>query len=277
VTRPRIRARASDGDDEAARRAERESVYRGIFKAADDNIGNDEGDAGGASVTPITPKVRALHELAQSVSTATGWPFEQSLNYLLHNKFGRQVAAAFLHKRKGFSMPSRVEVLKGLLRQHGGDVVALCKHIAKVGSTDVTEAELTGMISAAAQLDRQANETSEQAFARKFNDQSRDGIALRKAIRIASGYTDSDDHLGDAFDDADSWSEGAKRPRDDDDDTERDDDDDDAYDELCEQAKALAKRDGSLSFEQAFAKVYTDNPALARRERQQNRPYLIRG
>jgi hypothetical protein len=205
-----------------------------------------------------------------------------ALTWLLTHKDGRALLVGLggrgtAKRQKEFEMPTRKDVLKGLLLAHGGDVVTLCKHIAKVGATDISEAELTGMIQAAAQSDRRSGETVEQCFARKFNDQSPNGVVLRKATRIASGFArrdDSDDHLGDdgAWDDPTSWSVRAKAPRADDEDTDADGED--AYDELCEEAEKLQKRDASLSFQQAFAKVYADNPALAREERRQNRPYL---
>jgi hypothetical protein len=203
----------------------------------------------------------------------------EALRWLLTNRHGRALLIGLggrgtSKQQKEFEMPTRVEVLKGLLRQHGGDVVTLCKHICKTGSTDVAEAELCGMIQAAAQSDRRSGETVEQAFARKFNDLSPDGIALRKATRIASGFEQRDD--SDAFDDADSWSVRAKEPRDDDDDTERESNDEDAYDELCEEAVKLRKHHPTLSEAQLFALAYKENPRLAAKEARQNRPFARR-
>jgi hypothetical protein len=182
----------------------------------------------------------------------------EALRWLLTNRHGRSLLVGLggrTQKQKEFQMPNRVEVLKGLLRAHGGDVVTLCKHICKTGATDISEHELTGMISAAAQLDRQPNETSEQAFARRFSDPSPDGIALRKATRLAAGYPVDD--VGDS-DDAEE--------------REGDDDDEDAYDELCEKAVELRKHHPALSEAQLFALAYQQNPTLAAKEARQNRP-----
>jgi hypothetical protein len=180
----------------------------------------------------------------------------EALRWLLTNRNGRALLAHGTSKQRSTEMPTRKEVLKGLLRQHGGDVVSLCKHIVKTGSTDISEGELAGMIQAQAQFDRRSGESEAQCFARKFNDPSPDGIALRKATRIASGFEDD-------------WSVRA-----DDDDTERDDDDEDAYDELCEEAVKLRKHYPTLSQSQLFALAYEQNPALAKKERRQNRPFV---
>jgi hypothetical protein len=222
-----------------------------------------KGDVGDSE--PVTPKIQALHELARSLSVAGGQPFEEYLSYLLRHRDGRALATALLTnknsdagrvaKEKEFKMPSRVEVLKGLLRQHDGDVVALAKQICKTGSTDVTEAELCGIITAAAQSDRRSGESSEQAFARKFNDPSPDGIALRKATRLAAGYP-------------------VGEPDQNEDEPDDNNDDEDAYEELREKAVELRKHHPALSEAQSFALAYQQNPALAKKERRQSRPYL---
>jgi hypothetical protein len=210
--------------------------------------------------------------LADLVSEASEGAVSRSeaLRWLLTNRHGRALLTGLggrtaKHEQKEFEMPTRKQVLTGLLKSHGGDVVRLAKAICAAGATDVSEAEFTGMVMAQSQFGRQPGETAEQSFARIFNAQNDDGIALRQATRIASGF---------AFSKGDRDLDGEEC--DDDDEREGGDDDGNAYQKLCEKAVELRKHHPALSEAQLFALAYQQNPSLAAKEARQNRPGFAR-
>jgi hypothetical protein len=85
--------------------------------------------------------------------------------------------------RKAFTM-DRSERLQSIVKQAGG-LTALCKRIVRDGSSgSVTEAELTGLIVAAAKQ-AEPGLTEAQAFTKIFDDRSEAGEAMRRAVTIA--------------------------------------------------------------------------------------------
>jgi hypothetical protein len=84
-------------------------------------------------------------------------------------------------KRKVFTM-TRSERLRAVVKQAGG-VTPLCKRIVRDGSSgDISEAELTGMITATAKAEY-PHLTSEAAFSKMFCGP--DGETLRRAMQVA--------------------------------------------------------------------------------------------
>jgi hypothetical protein len=120
------------------------------------------------------------------------------------------------------------------------DATVIAKGIAETGRSWLTEEELTEKIFAHAQLDRRANESPHQAFARHFSANDEQGRAFRKAVAVAK----SADVRPVGSDDA-----AAEK----------------AYAKLQKLAEQYRARNSHLSPEQSFAKVFADpaNKALA--------------
>jgi hypothetical protein len=79
-------------------------------------------------------------------------------------------------------MPTRSDVLKGYVRSAGG-LDGLAKRIVRDSSSgDISEAELTGMITATAKAEY-PHLTSEAAFSKMFCGP--DGETLRRATQVA--------------------------------------------------------------------------------------------
>jgi hypothetical protein len=154
---------------------------------------------------------------------------------------------------KSFLMTPREAVLRRLVKSCGG-VQTLCKQIVRDGASDLTEHELTALIVEQAKIDRPVMSDA-QAFAKAFGSASPAGETLRRAVAIAKGApapqpaSDDDDGIGDGAD---------------------------ALAELERHAERLRAAQPSLSFQQAFARVYSDpqHAHLVRRERRQNNPVL---
>jgi hypothetical protein len=158
-------------------------------------------------------------------------------------------------RRKAFTMPDRQQVLRGLMKSAGGDVVSLAKWIVRDNGTDVSEAELTSLIvEHAKRLYPGLGEA--QAFAKLYESEE----PLRRAIKVCKGaaypatprigQTDAvggQDALDTVGDDADESA---------------------ALDELTRLAVERVRRaEGKLTYAQAFAQVYSENAGLAKRER----------
>jgi hypothetical protein len=103
---------------------------------------------------------------------------------------------------------------------------------------------------------RLPNETQAQAFTRVFTSDDSEGQAIRRAWRVSKGDDNPHDPLNEP----------------DDEDEREDEDDTDALAELEELGAEERRRNPKLSKAQAFTKAYTDNPALAAKERRQHRP-----
>jgi hypothetical protein len=130
------------------------------------------------------------------------------------------------------------------------DATVIAKGIVETGRSWLTEEELTEKIFAHAQLDRRANESPHQAFARHFSANDEQGRAFRKAIAVAKT--------------ADVRPVGSD-----------DDDAAQAYRKLERLAEQRRKREPGLSPEQAFAKVFSDPANKALADQAHQRPIAV--
>ena len=157
---------------------------------------------------------------------------------------------------KSFPMRPRDEVLRRLMKSAGG-VVPLCKQIIRDQETSISEFELTSLIVEQAKAEH-PDLTDAAAFSKAFGAASPAGETLRRAVAVAKGAS-------------------APTPASDDHDRDRDiGGGADALAELERHAERLRAAQPALSFEQAFARVYSDpqHAHLVRRERRQNNPVL---
>jgi hypothetical protein len=183
----------------------------------------------------------------------------QALNWLLHHRDGRALVAQ-LHKRemKGAPPMNRADQLEGLVRKCGS-FVGLCKSIAAGRHRDITERELS-LLAKGYAMKRFPELTGDAAFAKAYGDARSSGEA--RAFWDACETLKQAGFMPTRLDDDDE----------EDDDEENGEENSDALDEITEKAKALRRRDPTLTAEQAFAKAYSDpaNRELAKRERRQN-------
>jgi hypothetical protein len=254
-----------------------------LRKQREDEASREDGD----DAAPVSPGTRHLHELAHLVRRGTGASYSDALNYLLHNRSGRALARTFKQYRdtgrgpgKEFVMPSREAVLKGMVRASGG-LDGLARSIIKQGESDIGESEFVKLVT---EFAKAANPTlsDAQAFAKAFEASE----TLRRAHKVVQ-YNRSADEDEDDETDQERYGEyvgrdrrnnrdaQALRPQREGDGGESDDEEEgegEAYYELQQKAAELRKRDGSLTTEQAFAKVYQDpaNRALVMAERRHN-------
>ena len=150
---------------------------------------------------------------------------QEALRHLLTTAHGAAHLQCLRTSKKGTAMDATIKIAKG---------------IAETGRSWLTEEELTEKIFAHAQLDRRANESPHQAFARHFSANDEQGRAFRKAVAVAK----SADVRPVGSDDA-----AAEK----------------AYAKLQKLAEQYRARNSHLSPEQSFAKVFADpaNKALA--------------
>jgi hypothetical protein len=143
--------------------------------------------------------------------------------------------------------------LRRLVKSCGG-VVPLCKQIIRDQETTISEHELTALIVEYAKAEH-PDMSDAAAFSKAFGAASPAGETLRRAVAIAKGAPAPSP----AHDDDDDIGGGA-----------------DAMAELTRHAERLRAAQPSLSFQQAFARVYSDpqHAHLVRRERRQNNPVL---
>jgi hypothetical protein len=138
-------------------------------------------------------------------------------------------------------MQDRNEVLQSIVKRDGG-VVGLCKRICKEGARDVTEHELTALITEHAM--REHPEMSpEGAFSKLFTSPGAE--PLRRAIAIAKGLLAVEPAHGVGDIDTD---DAVK-----------------AYAQLTRLAVEYRKRLPSLSTPQAFERAGRERPELLRR------------
>ena len=149
---------------------------------------------------------------------------------------------------KSFPMTPREIVLRRLVKSCGG-VQQLCKQINRDQETTISEHELTALIVEYAKAEH-PDMSDAQAFSKMFGSASPAGEILRRAVAIAKGAPAHDD---------DDIGGGA-----------------DAMAELTRHAERLRAAQPSLTFQQAFARVYSDpqHAHLVRRERLANNPVL---
>ena len=154
---------------------------------------------------------------------------------------------------KSFPMTPREAVLRRLVKSVGG-VQQLCKQINRDQETTISEHELTALIVEYAKAEH-PDMSDAQAFSKMFGSASPAGETLRRAVAIAKGTPAPTP----AHDDDDDIDGGA-----------------DAMAELTRHAERLRAAQPALSFQQAFARVYSDpqHAHLVRRERLANNPVL---
>jgi hypothetical protein len=145
-------------------------------------------------------------------------------------------------EKKVFHMSDRNEVLKAAVRRDGG-VVPLCKRICAHGAGDITEAELTGMLTEHAQQ-LYPDMSPEGAFTKIYT--SPGGEPLRRAVQIAKGLMDIEPV---AVGVGDSDTDDAAK----------------AYQQLARLAEVQKRRSPSLSAAQAFERATRDRPDLLAR------------
>ncbi|HEV2550797.1 MAG TPA: hypothetical protein VGU20_26025 [Stellaceae bacterium] len=246
-----------------------EQGFRKIFaaefrKSRDENgfrkiIEVDFRKSGSASdETAALPHWSRLNELADAVCIADPTMTKQTaMQWLLHTQHGR----ALIQVHKNEETMSRTEQLQSLAKNFG--VVKIAKFVVSEGNGTTgmafTEVEFTKMVHDHAQADRRSGETPAQAFARCFNADTADGVAIRKAHAVIKNFpammvTKPTQVGGAAATDVDNAT--------------------DALEQLQRLAEEQRRRSPELTIEQAFARVYaaTENAELANAERLQNRP-----
>jgi len=152
---------------------------------------------------------------------------------------------------KSFPMTPREIVLRRLVKSCGG-VQTLCKQIVRDQETSISEFELTSLIVEQAKAEH-PDMSDAAAFSKAFCSASPAGETLRRAVAIAKGAPAPTP----AADDDRDIGGGA-----------------DALAELERHAERLRAAQPALTFQQAFARVYSDpqHARLVRRERRQNNP-----
>ena len=215
--------------------------YERIFKKSDEpDEDEDETDNGDAD--------HVVSQIADLLAESGQFTREQALHFLLNTAHGGAILArlrAVSRKRadtgKGFTMPTRQEVLKGYLKA-AGSLDKLATRIVKRGTTDITEHELTALAVAEAKRLYPDIKDDARAFAKMFTDAGPTGAALRQAVQIAKvAQVGGDD--GDA-DDAAA-----------------------AMEELHRLAEQHQRSNPELTPQQSFARIFADpkNAALAHR------------
>jgi hypothetical protein len=204
----------------------------------DDDIDDDHLDGGNGNDRHLVDVVADL--LVEAGSSDGPVDRQTALRWLLHSKEGQSLIVRLAPYRKqieratstgkGFTMPTRQEVLKGYVRSAGG-VMPLCKRIVAKGTTDITEHELVSLL--VTELKRAEPDLSDaQAFTKAFTGPS--GAMLQQAVQVAKvaqviGNDDDDD------DDAAA-----------------------ALEELQRLADAHQRKHPELTGQQAFARVFSD-------------------
>src|SRR5262249_13494206 len=144
--------------------------------------GNDDGGNGDNAEHLVSTLADLMVEAGSADGEVTR---EDALRYLLHSERGQALVSRMAKtrkrdNRKDFSM-TRTETLSRIVKQAGG-IGPLCRKIVKRGTTDVGEAELVGMITAAAKAEYPDMDNS-RAFAKAFCGPN--GEMLRRAVEVA--------------------------------------------------------------------------------------------
>ncbi|HMF28917.1 MAG TPA: hypothetical protein VKE42_09100 [Candidatus Cybelea sp.] len=223
-----------DDDDEKIRNMAR------LEREGEDDGDDDDGDDGERAVEHHASKVADL--LTESKSFPSR---EVALRYLLHHKDGQ----ALLHRmRKGANMAKK-DTWQSIAKEYG--VIAVAKMIADDGDAHgLGEAELTQLATEHA-VKAYPGKKPDAAFAALYSE----SLDLRKALQIAK-LTLAD--IVPVF----VGGEAARSPN----------DPKDALGQLNELVAKQRERHPEMTPAQAFARVYADNPELARREREENTP-----
>jgi len=167
--------------------------YEHIFKAdepdadADEDEDEDETDNSDNGDSGDSEQRHVIDQLADWLVEAGDGEVsrESALNWLLHDERGQALIRMAQHRkratRKDFQM-TRSETLRSMVKRHNG-IAGLCQHIVAKGSSgDIPEAELTGMITAAAKAEHPDMDDA-RAFTKAFTGPN--GEVLRRATQIA--------------------------------------------------------------------------------------------
>ena len=243
----------------------------------DEDTGERERDAGNGKQHLIGELADLIAEAGSKNGNAVSR--EDALRWLIHTPRGASLIARLAQTRKR-------QTDKGTtMTSNEAPVLTICKRAVATTKTDLSETELTKLITEYALQDRRDGETVEKCFSRVVCALTPEGLTLRKALEISKGNGSrfGNEFVGqDRRDNPDAAALRSRRDDDDDqddaDDEDRDDDQDDDSDEdramiqLNAKARELRKREPGLSPEQAFSKVYQNrsNLDLVKRERRRN-------
>jgi hypothetical protein len=215
-------------------------------KMQDDDSDDDRFDANGGDHDRHV--IDTLADLIAEAGTSDGKISRQdALRWLLHSPHGAALIVRMAHARKRASngkdsTMTRIETLASIVKRHDG-LAGLCRHIVKKGTTTVTEAELTGMITAVAKHEHPDLDDA-QAFTKLFAGPN--GEMLRRAIMVAKAAPlPEPEQVG--GDDVDV------------------DDPAKALAQLKEMIAELRRHARNLSESEAWNRVVRDHPALAKR------------
>jgi hypothetical protein len=171
------------------------AMQQRVQRKADTTDDEDDTDNGGNGQRHFVDQLADL--LVEAGSSDGEVTREQALRWLLHTRAGsaliarmsqhrKQIDGAHRKRagnRKGFTMPTRQEVLKGYVRLAGG-IVPLCKRIVRDGVTDIGEHELVSLL--VTELKRAEPSLSDaQAFSKAFAAATPEGEMLRRAVQVA--------------------------------------------------------------------------------------------
>jgi hypothetical protein len=181
---------------------------------------------------------------------------QQAAHHLLHTHDGRALARHLSDITKGTTTMTRAEEMREMrdfAKQHGG-MNSIAKHIVAKGTTTLTEHEFTSLLMESAKLNKMAGESDGSAFSRIFS--APENVELRKAHAISKStpaplMSIEPVQVAAAVDADDSAT---------------------AYAELEKRAGELRTAKPELSAAQAFAKAFTENPALASRAHRRPTP-----
>jgi hypothetical protein len=192
----------------------------------------------------------------------------EAKHFLLHDRYGRQLRRDFpdipfdqlaghlveaskrpIEKRE---VPTMDSELKTILKSEAA-MTALCKHIAKTGGVGFTHPQFDDFLGRYAK-NRHPTLHVGNAISKVLSEERE----VARAYEAVHAFYKAQPVVND--------------DEDDDDEDERDGDDTDALDELNELGEQERRRNPKLTKQQAFAKAYADNPALAAKERRQHRP-----
>jgi hypothetical protein len=187
---------------------------------------------------------------------------QTALNWLQNSPEGQSLMASL--SKKETPMLTREQELQEIAKNGVVSVAKLMLEDPKYAKA-VTEVEFVEMLKHEARAYQKPSENVDQAFSRMFQAQTPEGLLLRQAhagVRNANFpqvVTEQSPQLVSKGGTFDKLLTGDSKS---------------AYDQLVDKAEFLRKFEPELTFDQAFARVYTApaNIELAKRERSENRP-----
>jgi hypothetical protein len=231
--------------DAWTRKHANEKRYERIFKV-DTSANDDTTDNGDNADRHLVDTLADL--IAEAGSSDDEISRQDALRWLLHTRRGQALVTRMARHRKRASNRkdsgmTRTETLTRIIKQAGG-LGPLCQRIVKRGRSDVDDAELTGMIIAAAKAEYPDLDDS-RAFTKMFCGPN--GEVLRRAMMIAKAVAMPEpEQVGG-------------------DDTTAVDDPARALAELKEMVAELRARARNLSESAAWDRVMRERPSLAKR------------